>query len=121
MPEKRQKRKQRKNPPSDPEMVVTTSSIANENPTLSERGFEDTTTNLEIRMSKRLRDTDHSQRKILGLIENCLSRSATYQTTSWSKDVPVLWLTLREDFRTERSAMLMLLSGLKRFSLSRYL
>ena len=69
MPEKTQKRKLRKDPPSDHEMVETTSSIADENTSLFERDFEGITNNLENTMSKRLRDTEHSQREILRLIE----------------------------------------------------
>ena len=68
MPEKTQKRKLRKDPASDHEMGETASSIAEENPCLSEQGFEDITNNLENRMSKRLRGTERSQMEILRLI-----------------------------------------------------
>ena len=53
-------------------MIEPTSSIADENPSLSD--FEDITCKLENRMSKRLRDMEHSQREILCLIENLSSK-----------------------------------------------
>ena len=74
MPEKTQKKKLGKNPPSDHEMVETTSSIAEEKPCLSECDFEDFTKNLENRMIKRLRDTKHSHREIHCLIKNLSSK-----------------------------------------------
>ena len=55
-------------------MVETTSSIAEENPSLQKWDFEEITNRLENRMSKRLRDTEHSQREILKLIENMPSK-----------------------------------------------
>ena len=55
-------------------MVETTSSIAEENPSLQKWDFEEITNRLENRMSKRLRDTEHSQREILKLIENIPSK-----------------------------------------------
>ena len=51
-------------------MKETTSSIVEGNPSLTDRDFEDITNKVENRMSKRLRDTEHSQREILLLIEN---------------------------------------------------
>ena len=70
MHEKLQKRRLRKDQPSDHEKVETTSSIAGENPSLYEGDFEDITNKLENRVSKRLRDTKNSQREILFGIEN---------------------------------------------------
>ena len=43
--------------PRDHEMVETTSTLVEENPTLSERDFEDITNKLENEMFKRLKDT----------------------------------------------------------------
>ena len=79
MPDKTQKRKLRRDPPSDHEMVETTGSMAEEIPTLSKRDFEDITNKLEHRMSKRLRDTEHSQREILRIIEILPSTVTTCQ------------------------------------------
>ena len=63
-------------------MVGTTSSLAEETPSLSERDFEDITSKLENRKSKRLRDTELRQRKILRLIENLFSKVLIVSSTS---------------------------------------
>ena len=82
MPEKTQKRKLRRDPPSDHHLKKTTSSIVEENPSLTDRDFEDITNKLENRTSKRLRDTQHSQREILRLIENLSSKVDSLSSVS---------------------------------------
>ena len=75
--EKTRKRQLGKDPLSNYKMVET---IADENPSLPERDFEDITEKLEIRMPKRLRDSEHPRREILRLRNKCLQRLTTCQT-----------------------------------------
>ena len=67
-------------------MVDTTSSTAEETPSLSERDFEDITNNLENRMSKRLKDTEQCQRDILRQIENLSSKVDNSSNFSLEQD-----------------------------------
>ena len=65
IPEKTQKRKLGKDPPSDQKMIGTTSSLADENQCLLVQDFEDFSNKIENSMSKRLRATEHSQSEVL--------------------------------------------------------
>ena len=67
-------------------MVETTSSIAHEIPSLSGRDFEDITNKLANRMPKSLRDTEHSQREILRLIENLSSKIDNLSNSSLDQE-----------------------------------
>ena len=60
--------------PTDHQMVETTSSKAEENPSLPGGNFEDIRNKLENRMSERLRDREDSQREDLGLMKNLSSK-----------------------------------------------
>ena len=82
VPEKTQKRKRRKDPSSDHKMVETISSVAEKNPSLSERDIEDITDKLEHRMFKRLKDTEHSLKEILRPIENLSTKVGNLSSSS---------------------------------------
>ena len=62
-------------------MVETTSSIAEGTPSLSER-FRRQHDQIENRMSKRLRDTEHIQKEILRIIENLSSKVENLSNSS---------------------------------------
>ena len=73
MPERSQKRKLRRHPPpprDDHELAEVSSLQTDENNCISEQDFEDISSKVENKVSKRLRDTEHCQREILKLIEN---------------------------------------------------
>ena len=70
MPERSQKRKLRRDPPEDHELAEESSLQTDENNCISEQDFEDVSSKVENKVSKRLRDTEHCQREILKLIEN---------------------------------------------------
>ena len=73
MLEKAQKRKLTKDPPDNQDDIDTTSSIPDENRCVSKPDCEGISSKIENRMSKRLRETERSQRGISSLIENLLS------------------------------------------------
>ena len=73
MPEKTQKRKLRSDQSASQMDVEIASSTNDENVLLSDRDFEDISSKVENRLSKRLRDTEVNQREILKLIENLSS------------------------------------------------
>ena len=74
MPEKTQKRKLRSDQSTSQIDEEIASSTNDENVLLSDRDFEDISSKVENRLSKRLRDTDVNQREILKLIENLSSK-----------------------------------------------
>ena len=74
MPEKSQKRKLRSYQISSQENVEISSQVSHENTCLTEQDFSDTSNKIENRLSKRLRDTEFSQREILRLIEYLTSK-----------------------------------------------
>ena len=74
MPEKTQKRKLRSDQSTSQMDVEIASSTNDENALLSDRDFEDISSKVENRLSKRLRDTEVNQREILKLIENLSSK-----------------------------------------------
>ena len=88
MPEKSQKRKLRSDQSTTQEEIENCNHSNDENVSLSEQDFEDISSKIENRLSKRLRDTEFGQREILRLIENLtskvdnLSNSASEQCSS---------------------------------------
>ena len=74
MPEKTQKRKLRRDQSTSQMDVEIASSTNDETVLLSDRDFEDISSKVENRFSKRLRDTEVNQREILKLIENLSSK-----------------------------------------------
>ena len=74
MPEKTQKRKLRSDQSTSQMDVEIASSTNDENVLLSDRDFEDISSKVENRFSKRLRDTEVNQREILKLIKNLSSK-----------------------------------------------
>ena len=74
MPEKTQKRKLRSDQSTSQIDKEIASSTNDENVLLSDRDFEDISSKVENRLSKRLRDTEVNQREILKLIENLSSK-----------------------------------------------
>ena len=64
MLEKTQKRKLRKDLPENQEDKEVVSFIAAENRYLSEQDFEDISNKIENQITKRFRDTEHSQKDI---------------------------------------------------------
>ena len=74
MPEKTQKRKLRSDQSTSQIDEEIASSTNDENVLLSDRDFEDISSKVENRLSKRLRDTEVNQREILKLIENLSSK-----------------------------------------------
>ena len=74
MPEKTQKRELRSDQSTSQMDVEIASSTNDENVLLSDRDFEDISSKVENRFSKRLRDTEVNQREILKLIENLSSK-----------------------------------------------
>ena len=65
MTEKCQKKKLRKDTPNNKVDMVTASSIVDENCCLSDQYFKDISSEIENRLSKCLRDSEHIQREIL--------------------------------------------------------
>ena len=74
MPEKSQQRKLRNDQSSSQENAGNSSQVSDENTCLTEQDFPDISNKIEYRLSKRLRDTEFSQREIFRLNENLLSR-----------------------------------------------
>ena len=74
MPEKTQKRKLGSNQSTSLEEIEDYNHPDDENVSLSEQDFEDISSKIEKRLSKRLRDTEFGQREILRLIENLTSK-----------------------------------------------
>ena len=74
MPEKTQKRKLRSDQSTSQMDEEIASSTNDENVLFSDRDFEDISSKVENRLSKRLRDTEVNQREILKLIENLSSK-----------------------------------------------
>ena len=74
MPEKTLKRKLRSDQSTSQIDEEIASSTNDENVLLSERDFEDISSKVENRLSKRLRDTEVNQREILKLIESLSSK-----------------------------------------------
>ena len=70
MLERSQKRKLRIDPPDDHELAEESSLQSDENNCISQQDFEDISSKVENKLSKRLRDIEHCQREILNLIEN---------------------------------------------------
>ena len=75
MPEKTQKRKLRSDKSTSQINEEIASSTNDENVLLSDRDFEDISSKVENRFSKRLRDTEVNQREILKLIKNLSSKN----------------------------------------------
>ena len=73
MPEKTQKRKLRSDQSTSQVEIENYNYPNDENPSLPEQDFEDISSKVENRLSKRLRDTEFGQREILRLIENLTS------------------------------------------------
>ena len=73
MPEKTQKRKLRSDQSTSQEVIENYNHLDDENVSLSEQGFEDISSKIEKRLSKRLRDTEFGQREISRLIGNLLT------------------------------------------------
>ena len=88
MPEKSQKRKLRSDQSTSQEEIENCNHSNDENGSLSEQDFENISSKIENRLSKRLRDTEFGQREILRLIETLtskvdnLSNSASEQCSS---------------------------------------
>ena len=74
MTEKSRKRKLRRDPGEDSDLVESSSNPTDENNCISEQGFEEITSKVENKMSKRLRDTEQCQREIF---KNRNSRKST--------------------------------------------
>ena len=74
MPEETQKRKLRSDQSTSQVEVENYNYPNDENASLSEQDFEDISSKVENRLSKRLRDTEFGQREILRLIENLTSK-----------------------------------------------
>ena len=74
MPEKTQRRKLRSDKSTSQMNEEIASSTNDENFLLSDGDFEDISSKVENRLSKRLRDTEVNQREILKLIENLSSK-----------------------------------------------
>ena len=77
MPERSQKRKLRRDPPEDQELAEESSLQTDENNCISEQDFEDISSKVENKVSKRLKDTEHCQREIPKLIENLSAKVIT--------------------------------------------
>ena len=75
MPEKTEKRKLRSDQSTSQEEIENYNHPDDENASLSEQDFEDISSKIEKRLSKRLRDTEFGQREILKLNENLTSES----------------------------------------------
>ena len=65
-----QKRKLRRDPAKDSDLVENSSIPTDENNCISEQDFEEITSKVENKVSKRLRDREHCPREILKVIEN---------------------------------------------------
>ena len=74
MPEKTQKRKLRSDQGTSQEEIENCNTSNDENVSISEQDFEDISSKIENRLSKRLRDTEFGQREILRFIENLTSK-----------------------------------------------
>ena len=74
MPEGSQKRKLRSDQSTSQIDKDVGNSTNDENTSLSDRNFEDISNKIEIKISKRLRDTELNQREILKLIESLASK-----------------------------------------------
>ena len=74
MPEKTQRRKLRSDQSTSQVEIENYNYPNDENASLSEHDFEDISSKVENRLSKRLRDTEFGQREILRLIENLTSK-----------------------------------------------
>ena len=74
MPEETQKKKLRSDQSTSQVEVENYNYPNDENASLSEQDFEDISSKVENRLSKRLRDTEFGQREILRLIENLTSK-----------------------------------------------
>ena len=74
MPEKTQNRRLRSDQSTSQIDKEIASSTNDENILLLDRDFEDISSKVENRLSKRLRDTEVNQREILKLIENLSSK-----------------------------------------------
>ena len=74
MPEKTQKRKLRSYQSTSHVEIENYNYPNDENASLSEQDFEDISSKVGNRLSKRLRDTEFGQREILRLIENFTSK-----------------------------------------------
>ena len=70
VPERSKKMKLRRDAPEDHELAEESSLQTDENNCISEQDFEDISSKVENKVSKRLRDTEHCLREILKLIEN---------------------------------------------------
>ena len=74
MPERTQKRKLRSDQSISQVEIENYNCPNDENASLSEEDFEDISSKVENRLSKRLRDTEFGLREILRLIENLTSK-----------------------------------------------
>ena len=74
LPEKTQKRKLRSDQSTSQVEIENYNYPNDENASLSEQDFEDISSKVEYRLSKRLRDTEFGQREVLRLIENLTSK-----------------------------------------------
>ena len=90
MPEKSQKRNLRSDQSSSQENVEISSQASGENTCLTDQDFSDISNKIENRLSKRLRDTEFSQREILGLIENLTSKVDNLSNPTSERSGPAL-------------------------------
>ena len=78
MPERSQKKKLRRDPPEDQYLLENSSLPTDENNCISEQDFEEVSSKVENKVSKRPKDTEHCQREILKLIENLSARTGLF-------------------------------------------
>ena len=97
MPEKTQKRKLRSDQSTSQTDEEIASSTNDENVLLSDRGFEDISSKVENRLSKRLRDTEVNQREILKLIENLSSKVDNLTNVNPGQDLSTLETEIGEN------------------------
>ena len=94
MPEKSQKRKLRSDQSSSQENVEVSSQASDENTCLTDPHFSDVSNMVGNRLSKRLRDTEFSQREILRLIENLTSKEDNLSNPTSERSGPALCFEL---------------------------
>ena len=90
MPEKSRKRKLRSVQSSSLENVEVSSQASDENTCLNDQDLSDISNKIENRLSKRLRDTEFSQREILRLIENLTSKVDNLSNPTLERSGPAL-------------------------------
>ena len=65
MPERTQRRKLRRDPPEDQDLLENSNLPTDENTCISEQGFEGSSSKVENKVSKRLRDTSIAIERLL--------------------------------------------------------